>query len=384
MSTLRLFVSEHHFLDDGPSEYDWRLLDTPASSRGRCGLKTLPAARNLEVYLPPSMVLRAGITLPPGGRRQAQRLLTHALDTVLLGAPEEQQLAYVLEGDRCRVAAIERKRLERLLGLLSASGRRINAIYAADMLLSSDGSSLLWYENGWARRQGDEAFWFDAEQAAMPPALLSAVPQQGAWQLALPAGAADTVDIAAWQASGLTASLAHGDALLAPLAKDAINLLQGEFASGPQLDIDWARLTPSLRWLGGVAVLACLAWLSQWWEWRQEEKALKRSMDSAFVAAFPGTPVVDAQLQLRAKLKSGPSPASNDTLSRLLSVAPMLMPNGEAKLTGIDYADGRISADYKGRAEQVASINQALQSLGQVQLSTAAADHVRLTVSLKP
>jgi type II secretion system protein L len=384
VSTLRLFLTESHLLHDSADEFDWRLLDGPVAGRGRASLGNLPTAHRLEVYLPPSLVFRAEVTLPPGGRRQARKLLVHALDTVLLGDPTTQHLAYALEGDRCRVAAIEQRRLVDLLARFNTVGRRVSAIYAADMLLASDGGSLLWYGNGWARRHGSEAHWFDASDASAPPPLLIASLKQTE-HIVLALAEPQDADLHHWQlATGISVTTANGDPFSAPLASDAINLLQGEFASGPQLDIDWARFRPTLQLAGAALVLATLTWVGQWWSWHREEVALKRGMDSAFVAAFPGTPVIDAQLQLQAKLRTGAAPVADDPLSRLVALAPEFVAGGEVKLLGIEFADGHINADYRAKPEQLAALVQRLGQHGQVQPTAAATDRVRLTLTPRP
>lgn len=383
MSTLRLFLTESSLPPDSDAEVEWRLLDGPVAGKGRSTLARLPAAQRIDVFLPPSAVFRTAVTLPPGGRRQARRLLAHALDTVLLGDPDEQHLAFAMTGDRCRVATIEQRRLQAVVSRLAAAGRRVNAIYAADVLIPADGSTALWYGNGWARRLAEEALWFDADLPAVcPPLLAGSLKSVDTLTLAT---ADHDIDLDAWQAAcGVPVSLGHADPFNAPLAADAINLLQGDFAAGPQFDIDWTRFKPTLQLGGALIALAALGWVGQWSSWRGEEKALKRSMDDAFVAAFPGTPVVDAQLQLQAKLKGGATPAANDVLGQLVSLAPLFAVSGDAKLIGLEYADGHLNADYRAKPEQLAQIAQNLAQRGQLQTAAVAADRVRLSLTPRP
>jgi type II secretion system protein L len=387
VSTLRLFINESHLHPGGPGEFDWRLLDGPSISRGRSRLAALPGARRFEVFLPPSLVLRTAITLPPGARRQARRLLSHALDTVLLADPDSQQLAYALDGERCRIAAIDRERLTSILTLVAQSGRRPNGVYAADMLLPTNGATLLWYDCGWARRMGEEAHWFDAASPYHCPTLLAAARGDAeTWHLAVADGLADAIDLPDWQRSaGKPVSLAHGDLLAASLPTDAINLLQGEFAAGPQLDLDLGRLKPAMQLTGAIALVACLGWYGQWWSWHKEEKQLRDGMETAFVAAFPGTPlIVEPQLQLQSKLKSGTASPASDALARLVAAAPQLAGPGDAKLVRAEFGDGRLSVDYRGKPEQLAGLAQSLGKLGLVQTAPAGADRTRLTVTLNP
>lgn len=386
VTTLRLFLAESALPATPSTEVNWRLLDGPHLRAGRSELASLPQAERIELFLPPARVLRAAVVLPAGAGKQARKLLPFALDQVLLGEPSEQHLAYKLIKDQCRVAAVQREMLAETLNTLSQVGKRPRACWAADALVAADGSTLLWCGNGWARRLGDTAQWFDASSPATPPSLLLAsVTGEAPLSLAIGPEAAEQLDLAAWQAAlGSDTLLLNHDPLAAAVHADAIDLLQGEFASGPQMDIDWSRLKPA-AWLAGSALaLAALGWFGQWWSWQSEERALKQAMNSAFSAAFPGEPLVDAQLQLQSKLKGGqPQQAavSDAAIAKLLELAPRFGTSGEIKLLAFDYLDGRISAEYRATPEQIAGLIQSLQSLGKLETSTSAPDRVRLTLT---
>lgn len=386
MTTLRLFPAESALPTTPATEVEWRLLDGPQVRAGRSALAQLPAAERVELFFPPARVLRAAVTLPPGGRKQARKLLPFALDQVLLGEPAEQHLAYALVNEECRVAAVQREVLAELLNTLSQVGRRPRVAWATDALIPADGSVLLWCGNGWARRTGESAQWFDASSPALPPALLAAgLGTITTISLAIDAEFAAQVELPAWQATlGGEVLLLNHDPLSMPVQIDAIDLMQGEFAGGPQLDLDWSRLQPS-AWLAGLALsLATLGWVGQWWSWRSEEQALKQSMNQAFTAAFPGTPIVDAQLQLQGKLQAGPSetaPVNDAALGKLLELAPRFAASGEIKLLGLEYGDGRISAEYRAKPEQLESLVQALQAAGKLESSPSGPDRMRLTLT---
>ncbi|MGQ5524211.1 type II secretion system protein GspL [Chitinimonas sp. PSY-7] len=388
MTTLRLFPHESALPASSTTEVEWRLLDGTRTRGGRATLAQLPKAERIELFLPPARILRAAVTLPAGARKQARKLLPFALDQVLLGEPTEQHLAYAFVDEECRVAAIQRSLLADLLNTLSEVGHRPRASWSADVLAPSDGSVLLWCGNGWARRDGSTAQWFDASTPHHPPPLLAAsLGEVPPTTLAIAEEHAGNLDLTAWQGVlGSDLRVLDHDPLSLPIQRDAIDLMQGEFASGPQLDFDWPKLRATAYLAGAALILATITLVGQWWSWRAEEKALKQEMNSAFLAAFPGTPVVDAQLQLQSKLQTGAgtntaTPVSDAALAKLLSLAPRFAAGADIKLVGLNYQDGRISAEYNAKPDQITSLVQSLQSLGKVETTSAADGRVKLTLT---
>ncbi|HEY9103018.1 type II secretion system protein GspL [Chitinimonas sp.] len=387
MTTLRLFITESSLPATAATEVEWRLLDGQQVSQGRSTLQSLPAAGRLELFLPPARVLRATVSLPPGARRQAGKLLPYALDQVLLTEPSEQHLAHRIEDERCLVAAVQKEAFAELLNTLGQLGRRPRSVWSADMLIPADGQSLMWYGNGWARRTADTAQWFDATDPQQPPELLAlALPEAEPLTLALPARQTSAPELGAWQSTlARPVSLAAGDVLARPIAPDAIDLLQGEFAAGPQLDLDWSRLRASAVLAGAMLAIGGLLWLGQWWSWRSEEAALKQQIRTAYSRAFPKEPMVDPVLQLQAKLRSQSpgTPAGNgsDSLGKLMDLAPRLATGGGIKLLSLDYLNGRIEAEYQAKPEQLAGLAQALSQLGKVDSRPSAADRTRITLT---
>jgi type II secretion system protein L len=388
LSTLRIFLDEASFPFSTSSEIDWRMVDATNHGRGRTTLADLPAARRIEVFLPPSLALRASVTLPPGGRRQARKLLGHALDSVLLGDPSEQHFAYRLDGDRCDVVSIERSVVSGILSTLHEHKIRPSAIYMADSLIPSDGNTMLWYQNGWARRVGEESQWYDAATPTVPPALL-AKQIAGLSQLALAFGAASgqEVDLPAWrEACNAEISQGHGDTYAAPVQTDTINLLQGEFAAGPQIDLDIGRLRPTIVLAAAVLIVFVLAWFGQWMAWRSEEKALSHSMTSAYAAAFPGEPQLEGELlaaRVQLKLKNHGAADAKDAVAQLIALADKLHGTSGAKLVSLDYKPGRIDAEYLGKPEQIEPLMQGLNAFGKAEIHPTAPDRTGVSVMIR-
>ncbi|QNM97744.1 type II secretion system protein GspL [Chitinimonas koreensis] len=386
MSTLRIFPAESDLPLAGDQAVEWRLLDGLRVSRGRSPLAQLPAAARVELFLPPARVLRAVAPLPPGARKQARKLIPFALDQVLLAEPGEQHLAHRMVGEQCRVAAVDRAAFAETIQRLSQAGRRPRAAWTADALVAADGRTLLWCGHGWARRSEAAAQWFDAASPAEPPALLVAA--LGECESLLLAGVdADAVALERWQAVlGCPVEVAVGDPLAAPVAADAIDLMQGEFAAGPQFDFDWDRIKPSLALAAAALALAAVGWFGQWLSWRGEEARLKQSINAAYAAAFPGEPVVEPQLQLQGKLRNAASTGAVDagTLAPVLKAATHLAVGGQIKLLSFEYAAGRVSAEYRGQPAELLGFSKSLAALGQVETSQTAPDQMRINLTLKP
>jgi len=388
VSTLRLFLTDAFLPLSPKAELEWRLVDGATVGRGRDVLTHLPKARKVELFLPPSLLLQCAVTLPPGAKRQARKLLPHALDPVLLGEPSVQHLAYVADGDRCRVVAVDRALLAGVLAVLSQVRIRPTAVYSADVLVPADGKTLLWYGSGWAQRKGEAAYWFDALSPKHCPSLLAATLNDAdTLALAMPSTDIDEADLlTAWQdATPCTISIARGDPLAYPIQADAINLLQGELAAGPQLDIDTTRLKPA-AWLAGAALaLWAMGWVAQWASWHAEEKRLRTGINTAFATAFPGTPVIDPQQQLQAKLNAGPAaPQANDPTVRLIDLAGHFQAPEGIKLLGLSYANNQIKAEYQAKPEQLGNIAQGLSSLGHPEIAPLDANRSSLTLTLNP
>jgi type II secretory pathway component PulL len=293
-----------------------------------------------------------------------------------------------MDGDRCDVVSIERSVIAGILSTLNERKIRPTAIYMADSLIPSDGNTILWYRHGWARRLGEESQWYDAATPALPPALL-AKQLTGASQLTLAFETTtnEDIELSAWrEACNTDTSQSHGDIFVAPIQNDTINLLQGEFAAGPQIDLDIGRLRPTIALAASILVVFILVWLGQWMAWRSEEKALKHSMTSAYAAAFPGEPQLDGALlaaRLQQKSKGHGAGDAKDAVAQLVAVADKLHATGGAKLVSLDYKPGRIDAEYLGKPEQIEPLMQSLNAYGKAEMHPVGADRTGLSVMIR-
>jgi len=385
VSTLRIFITDADLAADDLAEVTWRLLEGTRVSHGRSRLSALPKAARSELFLPASAVLRTSTQLPPGGKRQARKLLPFALDNVLLGDPALQHLAYTLEGDKCRVAAVDKSLLAKLLGKFASHQIKPRSAWSVADLLPTSGSHILHRPGGWVVVRGETAHWIDDETLGPCPPLLAVWLSKAVAPVTLyiEPGLANQLLQDSWQLACPVLEVDTQDALGKALSSNAIDLLQGEFAVGAHLDLDWSKLKVSAWLTAGIALFAMLNWLGSTLAMRAEEKALRQTMNTAFQAAFPGEPLVDARLQLQGRLQQGPQRVSADGLSRLQDVTMRLAASGDAPLTAIDYRDDTLLLDYKVTPTQASAMVALLGAEYIVSRSTPQAGIERFSIKAR-
>lgn len=383
MSTLRVFLAENALLPTPTTEVEWRLFDTGRAGRGRDAFAALPRASRVELYLPVSVVLQSRVALPPGGRRQARKLLGHALDNQLLGDGEDQHLAWSVDGDNYQVSIIERHLLDAINEAARAANLTVHAIYSTADLLPDAYTVLSWFGRGWASRQGSDTVWLDAAAPAEPPSFIPTLAG-----LTLHLDERFDLDTRYWQDRlQRPVERVNLDPMAQPLRADAVNLLQGDFARGAELDLDWRKLRPTAMLLSLALVAWAGSWFGGWMAMRNEAAQLQADMNTAFSAAFPGTPIVDAKLQLAAKLKTEqPAQAAttvNDGFAKLEKLAGRLPGAGGAKLLGFELDGDTLVVEYQARPEALAGLTQALSADARIETTRSnPPDRIRLT--LKP
>ncbi|MBV1776105.1 hypothetical protein KSF73_10310 [Burkholderiaceae bacterium DAT-1] len=354
MSTLRLFVPDTFTANE--AELLWYLLEDTRVTSGRATLARLPHAKRIELFLPPSRILHTTADLPPGGKKQARKLLPFSLDTILIGDAESQHLAFDCQGDIARLRIIDRTWLAEVLASLKASGIQAKAAFSLAELCPTEDGHLLWGGNGWCVRHQGQMVWLDVRSADYPPATLPSAPENG-YTLHVPYSVRSNMTDA-WQS--FNGQTEDHDAYSRPLPADAINLLQGEFASGTQLEIDWSKLALPARLLGASLACAVIAIAASILSMRHEEAALLDAMDAAYKQAFPGTPVNhNARLLLASRLKAGQqNQSSDDSLGRLISLASNVPKPADIKLTGLTYDGQTLAAEYQGAQDKAQQLSQ--------------------------
>lgn len=391
LATLRIFLTDADLEQADINqlalgELDWRLLDGRQSSRGRSRLADLPRAGDIELFLPASVILKTQTQLPPGGRRQARRLLPFALDNVLLTDSSKQHLALVSEGDHCRVAIIDKLLFAAILQAFTQAGLRLRAVWSIADLLDNEAASLLYRPGGWIASHAGSVLWIDANSPASCPAMvatwLSNLPSDASATLYLDEISASNLIDASWRAATPNLQIETADQLANPLNRQAISLLQGEFAAGPQVDVDWRKLQLSASLLAACLLLWFIAWLGSTQSMKSEEKALRASMGEAFKAAFPSEPLIDPKLQLQSHLRqnTGASGNKQEGISRLLDITSRLGSATDAPLVAINVQADAVMLDFTATPNQLAAVPALLGPSFNVTRSTPSSGTERFTI----
>ncbi len=370
MATLRLFLDEFGIPPNADTEVDWVRLDAPG--HGRCALSAVPTAKRLELIVPTQLVLIAKVQLPPGGRRQARKLVPLAVEPLILDDPTQQHVAYeLLDGDSARVAVMDAQLLTGTLNTLKALGMKPAAIYHGADLLPPGSSSCWQVAIGRSDMQviAEEALVCDSMADGSPPLLLRAAVAQSRPESIQLFTSPQVQSIKGWEELLDCQIVAMDeDWMMRPLRPDAINLLQGKHAAGASLDIDWRPLKPALWLTAAFAGLAFAQTVSSWANFKSEEKALKKEAETAFRTAFPNQPVVDVKLQLEALAKSRPANAqptgAADAFSLMQAVAPHIAGHPEFKLARLEAKTDTLFLDLAGDAATNAGLAQSLKDAG--------------------
>lgn len=360
---LRLFIADADLAGSLAGELEWRLLDGPSVRPGKTSLSQLPPARYLEVFLPASTVLKATPQLPPGGHRQARKLLPYALDNLLLADAAQQHIAFIAQAGQCRVAAVDRALLAGVLEALTQHQLKPRAIWSEADLAPAAGVCVFRRPGGWVAAQDAAVLWFDDKEGKSCPPLLAQWLSRIESEVCLvvdPAQASQLL-MESWEAACPQLYLETRDVLAAPLSSHAVSLLQGEFAVGTHFEIDWSKL----RLTGQLAVWAMALWLvvtlGSVWAMRSEEKNLRNHINRSFQAAFPSEPLVDARRQVQVRLQPSNSGAAGlDGLSRLETLAAQLAPVAGPPLERLELQQNTLILDYRAPPEQMTTLTAAL------------------------
>jgi hypothetical protein len=205
-------------------------------------------------------------------------------------------------------------------------------------------------------RHDGVAFEFDGR--TVPAALLLAVRQLGIQQIH---AFGDDAPALAALGEALGAQVTVSAVPVDPAASDdAVNLLQGAFASGGLLGgmnlprLKMRKLRAPLIWLGVAAAVFVAGMNAYWAKLATDAGAIRQNMITAFRGQFPNASSADAGLvveltrrelgNLRARAgMASPSDFSvlNAQAAQLLSSAPI------GSVAGVEYADGALRVKFK-------------------------------------
>ena len=406
MSLLRIYCS----LNEPPQHCRWALLDVghePVTGEGR--LAELPRrAERIQLVIPAAEVLLMRAQLPLAARRRAGAVLSFAVEEETLGEPDAKQVIWLGSlgaggDDKDMLAVLDKKGLHAWQEACDGLGIRDYELHCETLLLplSEREWSLAWDgREGFLRCGEFEGAATDCGDPTSPPLSLRLMLEDAARRGVRPDAIAvyqtspqASLDLPAWQAA-LGVVLRPGGAWDWRTASAAAGVALEQQRRPWRLPPDaLARLRPA-AWMVGIALaIHALALVADWTLLANEQRSLRRQMDTRFRAAFPdAVAVVDPALQMRRKLAEARHAAglsdSGDFLPMIekVALAMKVLPQGVARI--VSFESGRMTlqlaaVDEAGRQRlmtQLIGAGLVVEATAPGQGSSAGSGTVLLTV----
>ena len=381
MSLLRIYAS----LLDPPQRCQWALVNggrEPVLGEGQ--LAELPRrAEHVQLVVPAAQVLITRVRLPQGARRRPGSVLEFAVEEKTAGEPDANQVSWLgVVGDEDALAVADKEGLERWRQALGAVGIRAYEVHCETLFLPwrTGEWSLAWNGNeGFVRTGEFEGTATDCGDRQAPPLSLRLILEEvqsrsaGPSSIAIhPTSPEAAPDIAAWQSE-------LGIALRLAGPWDWRTVPRGAGVSLAQERQRWrlfsgtaSHLRPAAWIVGGALALHAVALVVDWTSLANEQRALRKQMESRFRASFPeAVAVVDPVLQMRRKLAEarharGQSD-SGDFLPMIETVMGAMKGLPEGSLRVLSYESGRMSLELAATEE--AAVNRIVAKLTQLGMS---------------
>jgi general secretion pathway protein L len=380
MSLLRIYVS----LPDPPQRCQWALVDSgrePVAGEGR--LAELPRrADRVQLVVPAAQVLMTRARVPQGARRPGA-VLAFAVEEKTAGEPDANQVSWLgAVGDEDALAVIDKAGLTRWRDALDAVGVRGYEVHCETLLLpwAAGEWSLAWNgREGFVRTGEFEGAATDCGDRETPPLSLRLMFEQaeantaGPTSIALYTTAPDAApDIEAWTRElGIAVRLAgEWDWRTAPA--DAGIVLTQERQRWRAFSGVAAHLRPAAWILGAALAIEAVALVIDWTSLANEQRSLRKQMESRFRAAFPdAVAVVDPALQMRRKLVEAHHAAgqsdNGDFLPMIEKVAAEMKDLPVGALRTVSFESGRVTLELA--ASEQAAVQRIVTRLVQSGLS---------------
>lgn len=349
---------------------EWQLCDEAGGQLqfGNSEPRHWPEAERCEAILGASQCLVLKAQLPRGVRARNAEVLAYALEEQLVGDTDDEHFV-IGEASRGRAAetgddaastpvwVISRARMKSVLGALQSLGRAPQRVISEIQLAPRrTGWSVCLHgpqaRSGFARLAAEDGFAFDLSNIAAPPFELQravdAARSQGHPPSAIDvhgAGDFDAAAAAAWQdALGVPVHVAGAYDWRACPARDARNLLAGEFAPPRAAGQIWGAFRPALA-LAALCLAVYAIFSFGEWIWLDHQRArLQAEIAAGFRAVAPQQPIQDPVLQMqrlydRLRHERGQM-GSADFLPLLAAATGISMDPGA--LRSISYEEGRL------------------------------------------
>jgi general secretion pathway protein L len=377
----------------GQDETEWLTLDEqgmPATMKQRGPLSLAAAvarAAKVTVLAPATQILLAEPELPPGSGGKLARAVPFALEEQL--TEDIDQLSFAIGRRRANgntpVAVVSRSVLEGWIAELRAAGIEPAAMYADMSLLPENpGQTVLWLENERLAVRRPGTLPFSVELSPLTEALIVAgviadplEPSETPKELENAilfvtredwARVQDEFEALLEKFESLKIQILT-DGPLPWLARelgsaDSVNLLQGDFARGPDYGERWREWRTAAVLAGVLLLVHLTAQALQIHKANHESTLLDGQMSQIFSIAMPGDKMVDPRRQMQAQLdrirKSGAGPQY--FLHTLQVLAAALATSPKARIESMSYRER--SLDVKLTAPDLASLTTISQFVG--------------------
>jgi general secretion pathway protein L len=354
------------------------------AERGDGPVPLLPKASQVDLVFDCADVYSAEVDAPKLADGKLRQALPNLLEERLLTEPADCHFAFSGRAEpsaKLPVAVVHRGLLTRALDVFAESGLRPRAAYSDIYTVPAPAADTLCVRidrgRGVARTGAHEGFAFEFDAAAAsvpPPALQLAITRQNIKRMrAFGREGAQFAKRLAAQTSALGVAVDVVAADLDPAASsDAVNLLQGSFASGGMLPglprVSARSLRAPLAWLGVAASVYVIGMNAYWLKLESERTSIRQAMQTAFKSAFPSLDA-DPELaveQTRRELRTLRSRAGitsandfsalNAQVAQLMSVAPV------GAVVGVEFRDGALRVKFKPETGTDAALQNLLRS----------------------
>ena len=377
MSLLRIYAS----LLDPPQRCQWALVNggrEPVLGEGR--LAELPRrAEHVQLVIPAAQVLITRARVPPGARRRSGSVLAFAVEEKTAGEPDANQVSWLgVVGDEDALAVADKEGLERWRQALGAVGIRAYEVHCETLFLPwrTGEWSLAWNGNeGFVRTGEFEGTATDCGDRQAPPLSLRLILEEAQSRNAAPSSIAihptspdAAPDIAAWESElGIALRLAGPWDWRTVPPGTGVSLAQERQRWG-LFSGTTSHLRPAAWILAAALALHAVALVVDWTSLANEQRTLRKQMESRFRAAFPeAVAVVDPVLQMRRKLAEARHATGQSDVGDFLPMVETVMaamkdlPEGSLRV--LSYESGRMSLELA--ATEGAALNRIVTRLTQ-------------------
>jgi general secretion pathway protein L len=365
MSLLRIRGS----LVDAPERCLWALVNAgrdPVAGDGP--LAELPQlAERVQFIIPAAQVLITRANLPPAARGRAGAVLAFAVEEETVGEPGSNHVSWLgSAGETAVLAVVDRQGLACWHAALGAAGIHAYEVHCETLLLPwvSGEWSLAWDGREGVVRSGEcEGAATDCGDRQSPPLslrlMLDAAQENQAppRSIALYTTAPNVApDIESWTRElGISVRLAGMWDWRTALPDAGVSLVR-ERQRWRVFTGAAARLRPAAWIVGAALAIHAAALVIDWTLLANEQRAVRRQMESRFRAVFPdAVAVVDPALQMRRQLAAARHAAgladSGDLLPMLEQVAAGMKEMPASNVRVVSYEGGRITLELTATEE---------------------------------